>query len=113
MSLKSRILEKIVKDGFISLDDVYFIAADEGQKQTTAERTLSPSKSPEIRAVKRDNGTIKGYVLSGLPIKDKMYRYSNSSLKRISMNPSVAESIRIIKEESKKMRSQLKQQYLF
>ena len=61
MSLKQELNDLIQRKGYVSIDEVHAFAKDLGHKEATAERELRQSRSPNIKKVTRDNGTIKGY----------------------------------------------------
>lgn len=61
IAFKKYITIELMRDGYMSLDKVYGIAAQFNQKQKTAERRLNPSESPSIETVKNDRGFIIGY----------------------------------------------------
>ncbi len=62
-SLKKYILNELAKGGYISRDRVWAISKQFGHTDSTVERTLRPSISPTIEAIKNKNGCITGYKL--------------------------------------------------
>ncbi len=62
-TLKKYILNELAKEGYISRDKVWAISKQFGHTDATVERTLRPSSSPTIEAIKNKRGCITGYKL--------------------------------------------------
>jgi hypothetical protein len=65
MSLKKILNERIIKEGYLSIQEIYQICDDLHYKASNAERRLRPSESPGVEAVYDDKGKyIKGYKVA-------------------------------------------------
>ena len=60
-SLKQYLLNEIMREGYITLEKAYGIAASLNHKQKTVERRLNPSESPMIETCYNEKGHIIGY----------------------------------------------------
>lgn len=60
-SLKTKLHNHIKQNGHINLQDLRQVCDKWGYKTSTAERELRPSKSPNIKEL-RKNGAIIGYI---------------------------------------------------
>ena len=60
-SLKKYLQTEIMREGYITLDRAYGIAASFGHKQKTVERRLNPSESPMIETCYNEKNHIIGY----------------------------------------------------
>jgi hypothetical protein len=69
MSLKKVLNERIRKEGYLSIEEIYQICEDLHYKQSNAERRLR--ESPRVEAVYDDKRKyIKGYKVISRPIED-------------------------------------------
>ena len=60
-ALKKYLITEIMKQGYLTLEQVHAIAESLGHKESTAERRLRESESPLIEAVRNEKGYIQGY----------------------------------------------------